>query len=338
MRESFVWFGVTSFVVLWRCVSRVILLGGLRHLLLEDYLMALTFAIYINFIVWVDIQTKYPKTNVLPPTGTKGMTAHEIHDRAWGSVATFVIEQSMIMIQWGCKACMMIVYYRLTCGLKDQIFVKILMGYTALGFVVVQICWYGVWCRPFTNYFAVKGDNSKQCETANNHLIMSYVFNVSSDLAMLLIPIPLFLRLQLLWTKKLALCVVFSLGIFVVVAATLSRYYCFSHPTSILWVYWYVREASTALIVTNIPNCYTLIRKILSLDGFTIFGTYVSFHHGTRHTATMPAIVTLSVSPTGPYRRQQEHEDSWRSEGGKRVTVDEHGLEIWQHTQVTVEV
>lgn len=40
-----------------------------------------------------------------------------------------------------------------------------------------------------------------QCEGAQHHLIMSYAFNLSSDLAMLCIPIPVFLSLQLLWKK-----------------------------------------------------------------------------------------------------------------------------------------
>ncbi|KAG6041428.1 hypothetical protein E4U41_004278 [Claviceps citrina] len=53
-----------------------------------------------------------------------------------------------------------------------------------------------------------------------------------------------------------------------ILASTLNRYYCFAHPDSILWIFWYVREASTAIIVTNVPHCYALPRRILKLGSF----------------------------------------------------------------------
>ncbi|KAB8226594.1 hypothetical protein BDV33DRAFT_186648 [Aspergillus novoparasiticus] len=311
--ESWTWFAVTSVVVIWRYISRGMLLGGLKGLMVEDYIMLLTYGFYTNFIVWVNIQAKHPKTNILPPTRMHGLTEEDIQDRVYGSKITFVLEQSMVLVQWGCKACMILVYYRLTSGTKMALPVKILMAYIAISFVIVEIFYYGIWCRPFSNYFAVKADNDPQCEGAQHHLIMSYAFNLSSDLAMLCIPIPVFLSLQLLWKKKLALLCVFSLGIFVVVAATLSRYYCFTHPNSILWIFWYVREASTAVIVTNAPNCYTLLRRILKLYGFTIFGTYIVLRRKPTH------------SPESGPPNDTEH-----------ITREDKSLEIWQHTQVAV--
>ncbi|PWY84743.1 hypothetical protein BO70DRAFT_290316 [Aspergillus heteromorphus CBS 117.55] len=310
--ESWTWFAVSSVVVFWRYASRCMLLGGFRGLMLEDYVMFLTYAFYTNFIVWVNIQAQYPETNILPPTGMQGLTALDIHDRVYGSTITFVLEQSMIVVQWGCKTCMILVYYRLTLGTRMSKYVKILMGYIALGFVVVEIFYYGVWCRPFADYFAVKEDNNVQCETAQHHLIMSYVFNVSSDVLMLCIPLPVILHLQLLWKKKLALCAVFSLGIFVVIAATLSRYYCFAHPDSILWIFWYVREASTAVIVANVPNCFTLVRRLVQLRGVTLFGTYVSL---CRRSSPGLDSAPVAVRPSG----------------------ERNGLQIWQHTQLAME-
>lgn len=44
----------------------------------------------------------------------QGLTEEDIQDRVYGSKITFVLEQSMVLVQWGCKACMILVYYRLT--------------------------------------------------------------------------------------------------------------------------------------------------------------------------------------------------------------------------------
>jgi hypothetical protein len=85
-------------------------------------------------------------------------------------------------------------------------------------------------------------------------------------------------------TRKILLCCTFGLGIFVVrhsipyphgccimanskqiACAIANRVYSFANIVSIQWIYWYVREASTAVIVSNIPNCYTLLRRILDV-------------------------------------------------------------------------
>lgn len=46
-------------------------------------------------------------------------------------------------------------------NLKVQTYVKILMGYVAFGWIVVEVFFYGIWCRPFLNYFVVKEGNSR---------------------------------------------------------------------------------------------------------------------------------------------------------------------------------
>ena len=40
------------------------------------------------------------------------------------------------------------------------------------------------------------------------------------------------------------------------------------NPYSVNWFYWYTREASCAIYVTNIPACWFLLRRLFSLDAF----------------------------------------------------------------------
>ncbi len=87
--------------------------------------------------------------------------------------------------------------------------VKATAVYCAVSFVVVQVLYLGVWCRPIENYWAVPippGNGivfipqmvnyllpgmmlipfpTDQCKTYHNHLITVTVLHVSSDLAML---------------------------------------------------------------------------------------------------------------------------------------------------------
>ncbi|KFZ25314.1 hypothetical protein V502_00214 [Pseudogymnoascus sp. VKM F-4520 (FW-2644)] len=326
--ESWTWFAFASLSFVWRCLSRGIRLGGWRNLELEDLFMALTFGFYTNVIVIVNIQQKHPFTNILPPTGTAGMTQAQINDRIYGSKLTFTIEESMIMTQWGCKACMCLLYYKLTKGLGLQRQVKFLMGYIAFGWLVTEIFFFGVWCRPFLNYFRVFDDNDPQCETSGHHLIMSFAFNVSSDVLMLFFSMPLLLKSKLPWKQKSIITGIFSLGIFVIISATLNRYYCFAHPESIMWIFWYVREASTAVIVTNIPHCYALLRKVLNLEAFE---TLTSGIRRTRETQDSNSV----LASTGLKRRRPSKHDVRLDDGGSEsaeifAAKQASPLTIWQ--------
>lgn len=54
---------------------------------------------------------------------------------------------------WLAKACILIMYFRLTKGRAEHFYVKLLAGYTAFGYVLMEILYLGVWCRPFQNYW-----------------------------------------------------------------------------------------------------------------------------------------------------------------------------------------
>ena len=107
-----------------------------------------------------------------------------------------------------------------------------------------------------------------QCSTALHHLIVNATFNISSDVMMLCIPLPLLITSQLPRTKKLILCCLFGLGVFVILCAVLNKYYSFAHPFSPMWTFWYIREASTAILVANFPMCWALMRRLFNLRSF----------------------------------------------------------------------
>ena len=44
-------------------------------------------------------------------------------------------------------------------SLRQNIAVKAVAVYVAVGFVIMEILYLGVWCRPFNQYWAVPPDN-----------------------------------------------------------------------------------------------------------------------------------------------------------------------------------
>ena len=82
------------------------------------------------------------------------------------------------------------------------------------------------------------------------------------------IPLPLLLKAKLELKRKILLIFPFSLGFFTIVCAILSKHLTFTRPYSAEWVFWYCREASTAMIVTNMPYSWALIRRTFNLKSF----------------------------------------------------------------------
>ena len=100
-----------------------------------------------------------------------------------------------------------------------------------------------------------------QCATYQRYEITQSIFNTSSDIMMLIIAIPLLLSVRLPLQQKAVLLIVFGMGVFVIVAAILTKIYCLV-PSLMSYVYlnWYFREASVSLYVTNLPALWSLVR------------------------------------------------------------------------------
>lgn len=86
------------------------------------------------------------------------------------------------------------------------------------------------------------------------------------------------------------LVLVFGMGGFVIVAATLTKVYCLV-PKLISYVYmnWYFREASVAVYVTNLPTLWPLVRDVSKLLG----GQSSSSPRAPSHNITFGQVATI---------------------------------------------
>lgn len=120
----------------------------------------------------------------------------------------------MLNTIWTLKACMLFMYYRMTVTTVYLKYVRWLAMYVAVGWVAVEIAFFTL-CIPFKGYWGMPPPNP-QCTTLEYYAMIQAVFNLSSDIAMLLIPLPMIISLSLPLKQKLVLSVVFSMGTFVV--------------------------------------------------------------------------------------------------------------------------
>jgi len=117
--------------------------------------MMTTVAFYTVVIVTINIVAN-ASTNLFP-TGfnISTLTKTGIAQREYGSKLVLVVEQCQIMTVWTIKACLVTMYLRLTKvgHRKEHMAIKILAGYIVLGWLLMEILYFGVWCRPFHNYW-----------------------------------------------------------------------------------------------------------------------------------------------------------------------------------------
>jgi hypothetical protein len=276
-------FGTTS-----RLYSFWILLTS--NSLVDDYVMTATFvsviigksrcsllstnptvpqkAIYTTMLVLIQISARYA-TNLMDPRDYDEVLADpkQVRDRIYGSKIVIGLEQCMLISTWGVKTCMLMLYWRITQNLKSNFYIKILSIYVAIGFVVIMVTYYAVYCRPFSQYWAMPVENM-QCATYQHYSITQAVFNISSDAVMFAIPIPLLIKAQLKRRRKVVLIGVMSLGLFTIIAAILNKYFNFASPLTTTYQIWYIREASTAIYVANLMCWWPLLRKLFGVKAF----------------------------------------------------------------------
>ncbi|KAF4945168.1 hypothetical protein FSARC_14492 [Fusarium sarcochroum] len=265
--EMWAWYALTVIVVTARMTSRRMLLGSFKRMLMDDYIMAVTMITYTALLAIVSVLTRTP-TNLINPDDNIVLTPEDIEKRIYGSKLVLVTEHMQMLTLWGVKGCLLFMYSRLTLSLKQNFFVKLVAGYVIVGFVVMQILWFAAWCRPFNHYWQVPPDDLN-CSAETNHMITNAVVNISSDIMIIILPMPVFIQSQLPLKRKLILCGVFALGIFTILAATMSKFYSLGDPYGTEWSYWYIREVSTAIIAANLPLTWTLLQRVFRLGSFS---------------------------------------------------------------------
>lgn len=113
---------------------------------------------------------------------------------------------------------MLLMFARMTSGTTHIKWIKIVAIYVAIGWVAVQVAFFTA-CRPFSGYWAVPVSNS-QCTTLQHFAIVQATFNLSSDVLIIAVPIPMVMSLTLPIKQKIGLGVLFSMGTFVVSSTT----------------------------------------------------------------------------------------------------------------------
>jgi len=108
---------------------------------------------------------------------------------------------------------------------------------------------------------------TEECATYIHYYTIQLAFNVSSDIVILVATLPLLVTTNLPIRKKLHLMALYSMSLFIIAAAILTKVYQFTHADSYGYTYsyisWYVREASAAVYLANVPVIVPIIHGLI---------------------------------------------------------------------------
>ncbi|KAK4134425.1 hypothetical protein BT67DRAFT_433933 [Trichocladium antarcticum] len=267
--EAFSLLGVGLAVIGLRLYVRVTL-SGFKGLHADDYLMVLAAVAYS-----VETYLAYSVGTFWKGLANNGMTdeerrlldpeSDEYRLRVNGSMTQVAGWCTYTFLLWTIKAAMCAFYLRLTEG----------VGYRKrihAGFGLIGATWIAVLlsillgCRPLSKNWQIYPDPGNFCQPAISRIdiFVTVVLNVLTDLYLMSIPIPLLWQSSLRPLKKAGLIVLFSGGIFVMVAGILRCVLIITDPVNGAQQAgsWAVRETFVAVVTSNLPMISPFLARL----------------------------------------------------------------------------
>ncbi|OAL07352.1 hypothetical protein IQ06DRAFT_342090 [Phaeosphaeriaceae sp. SRC1lsM3a] len=258
--QSWALYGIGMFMIILRTFARWRRVRSPSQFAIDDWIMLTAVPLfYTGLITCLNVIASGGGSNLFPPEQFSSFSEEEIQERIKGSKIVIVSEQCMLNVIWTLKACMLFMFARMTVGTTHIKWIRFVAAWVIAGWVAVQIAFFTA-CRPFNGYWAVPPPNP-QCTTLEHFAIVQAVFNISSDLLIIAVPIPMVVSLTLPIRQKIGLGILFSMGSFVIVAAILTKVYNLSDVYATTYMLWYTREASVAVYVANLPGIWPLARE-----------------------------------------------------------------------------
>ncbi|EXJ81888.1 hypothetical protein A1O1_07953 [Capronia coronata CBS 617.96] len=274
---------------------------GYRHLDLDDAFIAFGLVWYTLLCVSLYKIAVGDGCNLMTKEELQGLTPESKADRVRGSKWVFVSQHAMVLTIWSMKAAMLVLYARITDGIRQRRSLWALTIWVVCAFLGDELSLFLI-CSPLSQYWAVPPQNP-QCATYRDYQIINAVLNISSDVLILAFGVPPVMKARVSIQQRFVLGFIFGMGLFVIAAAITRAVYCIAPSlASYVYMYWYFREASVAVYVACLPGIWVFLRKI-----FPMLQRFTS-RNGTKKTASH------SDSNLPPRRHPSRPRNPWDTE------------------------
>ncbi|KAI9741404.1 MAG: hypothetical protein M1834_003121 [Cirrosporium novae-zelandiae] len=161
---------------------------------------------------------------------------------------------------WSLKGILLVLFTRLTLGLWQHKMANI-MRYVAILTWLTCMLFHICLCTPAYRNWQVKPYPGDNCTLRKPNYVVIAVLNICTDLGILIIPFPLLFAAKIPLYRKLILGVLFSSGVFVMIAVILRTYYSLRSiedlNTALGW-------ASREVLVSTFAVCVPAIKPLFN--------------------------------------------------------------------------
>ncbi|KAJ5699138.1 hypothetical protein N7462_001143 [Penicillium macrosclerotiorum] len=267
--EAFTLLGVAIVVIGLRTTARWIMVGP-RNFQPDDYIMILAGVVYgleTGAAYMVGAWFKGLANNSMTDQERKALSpsSEEYRLRVGGSKVQVTGWSLYTLLLWLLKTCMAIFYSRLTAGLINmRIRINIAYGLIAATYIAT-ICSILFGCRPMHKNWQIYPNPGNYCQPAVSKIdiYVTVVLNVATDIYLISIPAPMLFKARLRWREKLELLILFSGGLFVMMAGILRCVLILTAGANGAEQAgsWACRETFVAVVIGNVPMIYPLFRR-----------------------------------------------------------------------------
>ncbi|PYH89990.1 hypothetical protein BO71DRAFT_335427 [Aspergillus ellipticus CBS 707.79] len=237
----------------------------------DDLCLLLGTIFWTLLVVFLYMCTSVYSSNIgLNETTAAEVPDDKVPDLRQGSIYAFLAWLSYIFMAWAFKGVLVFLYNRLTVGLSQH--------RLALGVGIACVCTFLtsllfdlLICRPINRNWQVKPYAGNNCTIRPLNYIVIEVLSITTDLAIMCVPIPLIIVAKIPKSQKWILCGLFSSGVFVMVAAALRAYYSVKDINTLSTALgWASRQALVSAIIVCAPGVKPLFSR------FSWFASYGS--------------------------------------------------------------
>ncbi|KAJ5542763.1 hypothetical protein N7535_005187 [Penicillium sp. DV-2018c] len=267
--EAFTLLGIAILVIALRTTARWLMVGP-KAFQADDYLMLVAGVVYgleTGAAYMVGAVFMGMANNAMTDEQRKNLSpdSKEYQLRVGGSKVQVAGWSLYTLLLWLLKTCMAIFYSRLTAGLLNMR-IRIHVAYVLIGVTyIATICSILFGCHPLHKNWQIYPDPGNYCQPAVSKIdiYVTVVLNISTDLYLISIPAPLLYKARLKWQEKLELLVLFSGGLFVMMAGILRCVLILTAGANGAQQAgsWSCRETFVAVVIGNVPMIYPMIRR-----------------------------------------------------------------------------
>ncbi len=202
-------------------------------------------------------------TNSGTAKGAEGALPYEeVQRRELGSKLVLAARVLYVVFIWMMKMILLMFYGRLGLGRRTSRFLKCFWWFWGLSLAMVIQSTF-LECQPVSLYWTVIPAPGP-CILAFGQLITMGILNIITNLALIIIPLPIIIQSNVSLWRKIQLSFLFSLGIFIcVVTAVRLPIIVNKHFQQLRRSFWASVEIAVAAIVANTPVLHALIRRAI---------------------------------------------------------------------------